>query len=124
MDSAGKIARLLVALTLASMVVLNLKAAVGLPSSGQLSPADHQRIKHALSQLHNPEIALPWRLFAFVAKRGGWRARKTDPIGPAVLMRGLLAVLSTFDALARYPNLLDEARHHPETLEHLFAYTC
>lgn len=124
MDSAGKIARLLVALTLASMIVLNLKAAIGLPSSGQLSPADHQRIKHAMSQLNNPEIALHLRLFAFVAKRGGWRARKTDPIGPAVLMRGLLVVLSTFDALARYPNLLDEARHHPETLEHLFAYTC
>src|SRR5207248_5076808 len=67
MDTASKIARLLVTLTLASMVVLNLKAAVGLPSSGRLSPADHQRIKDAMSQLNNPEIDLHLRLFAFVA---------------------------------------------------------
>jgi hypothetical protein len=123
MDSADKIARLLVALTLASMVVLNLKAAIGLPASGRLSSADHERIKNAMSQLNNPEIDLNLRLFAFVAKRGGWRARKTDPLGPAVLMRGLLVVLSTFDSLAQYADLIDEARRHPDVLEHLFAYT-
>lgn len=123
MDNADKIARLLVALTLASMVVLNLKAAIGLPASGRLSPADHQRIKHAMAQLNNPEIDFNLRLFAFVAKRGGWRARKTDPLGPTVLMRGLLVVLSTFDALAQYPKLLDQARRQPEALENLFAYT-
>jgi len=124
MDGADKIARLLVALTLASMVVLNLKAAVNLPASGQLSLADHRRIKNAMLQLNNPDIDLHLRLFALVVKRGGWRARKTDPIGPTVLMRGLLVVLSTFDALAQYSDLLDEARRHPEILENLFAYTC
>ena len=77
-----------------------------------------------MGQLNNPEIDLHLRLFAFVAKRGGWRARKTDPIGPAVLMRGILVVLSTFDAIAQYSNLLDEARRHPESLENLLAYTC
>lgn len=123
MENADKIAKLLVALTWASMVVLNLKAAIGLPASGRLSPADHQRVKDAMSQLNNPEIDLNLRLFAFVAKRGGWRARKTDPLGPTVLMRGLLVVLSTFDALAHYPALLDQARRHPEALENLFAYT-
>jgi hypothetical protein len=124
MDSADKIARLLVALTLASMVVLNLKAAVNLPASGPLRPEDYRRIKNAMLQLNNPDIDLNLRLFAFVAKRGGWRARKTDPIGPIVLMRGLLVVLSTFDALAHYSDLLNEARQHPEILENLFAYTC
>ena len=124
MDSADKIAKLLVALTLASMVVLKLKAAVGLPAAGRLRPADYLRIKNAMSQLNNPEIDLNLRLFAFVAKRGGWRARKTDPIGPAILMRGILVVLSTFDALAQYSELLEEARRNPKALENLFAYTC
>jgi hypothetical protein len=124
MDSADKIAKLLVALTLASMVVVNLKAAVGLPAAGRLSPTNYLRIKNAMTQLNNPEIDLHLRLFAFVAKRGGWRARKTDPIGPAVLMRGILVVLSTFDAIAHYSSLLDEARRHPQSLENLFAYTC
>lgn len=124
MDGADKIAKLLVTLTLASMVVLNLKAAVGLPASGRLSPVDHLRVKNAMRQLNNPQIDLHLRLFALVAKRGGWRARKTDPLGPAVLMRGLLVVLSTFDALAQYSDLLAEARRHPEVLENLFAYTC
>jgi len=124
LDRADKIAKLLVALTLASMVVLKLKAAVGLPAAGKLSSDDYQRIKNAMTQLNNPEIDINLRLFAFVAKRGGWRARKTDPIGPAVLMRGILVVLSTFDAVAQYSDLLDEARRHPESLENLFAYTC
>jgi hypothetical protein len=123
LDRADKIARLLVTLTLASMVVLHLKVAIGLPASGPLPPGDHQRIKAAMSQLNNPDIDLNLRLFAFVAKRGGWRARKTDPIGPVILMRGLLVVLSTFDAITHYADLIHEARRHPDALERLFAYT-
>jgi DDE family transposase len=124
LDSAEKTAKVLVVISLAAMVVLNLKRAAGLPSSGRLSPDDHHRIKNAMSQLDNPDIPIALRLLALVAKLGAWRARKTDPLGPAILMRGTLLLLSTFDILTQHSSLIQEVRRHPKILDHLFAYTC
>jgi len=122
-DSADKIAKLLVLISLAAMVVLNLKHAIGLSASGPLSSEDRQRIKRATAQLNNPDIDLPLRLFALTAKLGAWRARKTDPLGPTILMRGALLLLSSLDILDHHSELINEARRHPDVLEQLFAYT-
>lgn len=37
-----------------------------------------------------------------VATMGGWLGRKRDALGPVVLMRGMLVLLATLDALAEY----------------------
>jgi len=108
LDSAPKIAKLLVLLSLAAMTLLTLKTQLGLPAGGRLSDADYRRVKSALSQLDNPQIPLNLRLFAFIARTGGWLARRNDPIGPTLLMRGALQFFATLDALTRYGPLLNE----------------
>jgi hypothetical protein len=87
-----RIARRLALFSLAAMVLYQLQAA-----------ADH------------PEIAATIR---FIAKRGGWLGRKHDPIGPIVLMRGMLRLL---DSLALLEELgPDEMRRLGKTLAEVF----
>lgn len=66
------------------------------------------------------EIDLSLRLFALIAKTGGWLGRRRDPIGPTVLMRGLLEVLSILDTASRYGSLIEEALGNPDVLRRLF----
>jgi hypothetical protein len=118
-DSATKTARLLVILSLAAMTLFKLKEELGLPSGGYLDPESYRRLKEATRQLHNPDIDLRWRLLAFIAKSGGWLARATDPLGPIILMRGLLQVAAILDALVRHGPLWKEVLENPELLKKL-----
>lgn len=119
-DNAEKIAKLLVLLTLAAMLILNLKRDIGLPSKGALTDEEYQRIKTAMLEPESEDIDLDTRLFAFIAKYGGWIGRRGDPIGPTVLMRGLLQVLAILDAYERFGPLLKEAAENPNILKRLF----
>lgn len=51
---------------------------------------------HLQAAADNPEVAETIR---FIAKRGGWLGRKNDPIGPMVLMRGMLRFLESLALL-------------------------
>lgn len=122
LDNAAKIARQLVVVTMAAMAILNLKGHLGLPSSGYLNADDHARIKQAMKELNNPDLDIKLRLFAFIAKNGGWLARKTDPIGPTILMRGMLHLLAVLDGVTRYAALIEEALKNPDALEELLGF--
>lgn len=117
---AASIARTVFIHTLAAMAVVNLKCKLGLPEGGRLSDEDYERVRAALRGLANPKLPLALRLFALAVKYGGWLGRRQDPIGPTVLMRGMLQVLAMVDGLSRYGPLLTQAVAHPETIRSLF----
>lgn len=117
---ARRTARTLVVLSIAAMATLNLKRKVQLPAGGRLSDEDYERVKTALRDINHPKVPLELCLFALVVKYGGWIGRRQDPIGPTVLMRGLLQVLAMLDALSRYGPLLIQALEHPEVIRSLF----
>jgi hypothetical protein len=124
LENAEKTAKLLLLLSLAAMVVTNMKTHLGLRMQGRLSDTDYRRVKTAIQQLDNPNLDLELRLFALILKFGGWLRRRNDPIGPTVLMRGLLQLLATFNVVEEHSRLLKEAQLHPEILRKLFAYKC
>jgi len=113
---ANKTAKLLVVLTLATMTLFHLKADLGLPPGGYLDDEGYIRLKQAYRDVDNPDIDLEWRLTGFIAKSGGWLGRRNDPLGPTILMRGLLQVLAVFDAASRDGPLIDEALKNPDIL--------
>ena len=120
LTDAGKIARYLVVLTVAAMAVLRLKSQLGLPAKGILGEDQYLQVKAAMTEPDNPALGLELRLFAFLAKHGGWLGRKRDPIGPTILMRGILHLLGILDTAARYGPLIEEALQNPEVLRRLF----
>ncbi|MEW6234634.1 MAG: hypothetical protein AB1656_04545 [Candidatus Omnitrophota bacterium] len=105
-SNAAKTAKLLVVLTAAAMMLHHLMADLNLPSGGYLDEESYQNLKRASHDLHNPEIDLRWRLLALIAKFGGWLGRKNDPIGPTILIRGLVQVLTIFNAASLYGPLI------------------
>lgn len=116
---AMKTAKLLVLLTMAAMTLFHLKEDLGLPSGGYLDDQSYQNLKHATHNLDNPDIDLHWRLLAFIAKSGGWLGRRNDPLGPIILMRGLLQFLAVFDTVLHHQFLILEALEHPDILRKL-----
>ncbi len=114
--NATKTAKLLVLLTMAAMTLFHLKEELGLPSGGYLDEQGYQKLKHASRDLHNPDLDLRWRFLAYIAKAGGWLGRRNDPLGPTILMRGLLQFLAVFDMLSQHQPLIHEALEHPEIL--------
>lgn len=120
LDSAAKIARTLVVLTTAAMVLLRLKQEVQLPPEGRLNDGDYRRVKAAVREPNNPTLPLSLRIFALVLRYGGWIGRRSDPIGPTILMRGLLQVLAILDALHRWGPLLHEAQLNPDLIRRMF----
>lgn len=120
LDNAEKIAKNLVIITIAAMTVIHLKRRLGLPSKGRLTDEEYNRVRTALVELENQGIDLDLRLFAFIAKTGGWLGRRRDPIGPTILMRGMLHLFAVLDTAARYGSLIEEALKNPELLRRLF----
>lgn len=118
-DNAAKTARLLVIFSLAAMTLFQLKKELGLPPGGYLDDEGYRKLKEATRQLHNPDIDPRWRLLAFIAKSGGWLARRNDPLGPVILMRGLMQVTAVLDALARHGPLCEELLENPELMKRL-----
>ena len=120
LTDAGKVARYLVVITVAAMVVLRLKSQLGLPAKGVLDEQQYLQVKAAMMEPDNPGLGLDLRLFAFLAKHGGWLGRKRDPIGPTILMRGILHLLGALDTVAHYGSLIEEALQDPDLLRRLF----
>jgi hypothetical protein len=120
LTDATKIARYLVVLTVASIATVQLKQQIGLPSGGHLSDGDYHRVKAAMRHPEDPDIDIRLRLFAFIAKTGGWIGRRRDPIGPYILMRGMLNLLGILDAVTRYGQLIEAALQNPDLLRRLF----
>ncbi len=119
LNNARKIAKNLVIITIAAMTVLHLKRQLGLPSKGRLGNEHYRRVRTALVELDNQDIDLDLRLLAFIAKTGGWLGRRRDPIGPTILMRGMLHLLAVLDTAARYGPLIEEALKNPDVLRRL-----
>lgn len=124
MNNSEKIARMLVILSIAAMAVLTLKRDLGLPSRGTLDDGQYQMIKKAMLEPDNTEIDLELRLFAYAARMGGWLGRRRDPIGPTVLMRGLLQVLAIIDAHVTYRGLIEEVLENPDAIRRFRGMFC
>ena len=121
LDTALKTAKLLVILSLAAMVILNLKTILGFPSHGILKPDQYRIVKKAILNLNDPNLDLELRTFALIAKLGGWLARKRDPIGPSILMRGILQLAAMCATLDSYRPLIEELRQNPDVLAKMCA---
>lgn len=119
LEDAGKIARLAIVLSLAAMAILQLKEAAGLPASGKLSEEDHRRLKEAMQAPDPAKHNLALRLMAQMARLGGWLARRNDPLGPDVLMRGARRLAAILDATVNHAGLLAELTQNPELLKGL-----
>lgn len=122
MDNAEKIARFLVILTIASIFTINLKENIGLSQGGYLSDQEYKKVKQALVSPMDQDIDLKLRMYAFIAKTGGWLTRRRDPIGPTVIMRGLLQFLTMLDGYCQYQPLLEELRANPDLMRELFGF--
>jgi len=114
---ALKTAKVLVVLTMAAMTLCHLKDDLNLPAGGYLDDTSYQNIKAAYKDLENPDLDIHWRLLAFIAKSGGWLGRRNDPLGPTILMRGLLQVLAIFNAVQHYEGLIQEILDKPDILQ-------
>jgi len=119
LDNADKIAKLLVVLSLAAMVVTNLKSSLGLPAQGKLNDQQYRMIKGAITQINNPELSLELRLLALIVKFGGWLGRRNDPIGASKLMRGVLFLLASLDAWQDHAPLMQEAAQNRNLIRKL-----
>ena len=107
-DNARKTAVHLVAVTIAAAFICNLKAQVGLPRPGHLPPEDYARVKNAANHPDDAAISSDLRLFAFLARQGGWRGRKNDPISPLTLMNGFNRLATVLEMLNNAAGLLQE----------------
>jgi len=101
-----QVAKILVYYSLAAMALLTMKVELGLPPSGPLDANSYEKVRHAMRQPDDPDLDPLMRLFAMVVRCGGWRGRRTDPIGPRTLMRGMLQLMSTFALVNQFPDLI------------------
>lgn len=119
LNHAHKIARLLVVISLAALTILRLKNKLGLSESGKLSDHDYSRIRKAMLHPNEPNIDFDLRLFAAIAKRGGWLGRRRDPIGYTILMRGIFDLISVLDLLQNYQAFFQDAGQNKDVLKEL-----
>ena len=112
-DHADKVARHLVAVTIAACFLLNLKAAIGLPESSSLAGHDYERIKAASRGLEDISIPFQLRLFSFIAMSGGWLGRRNDPISPMTLIKGMQHMLMMITACIESPKFVKELINSP-----------
>ena len=102
----GQIAKVLVFYSLAAMALLLLKTELGIAPTGPLDKAMHAKVRHAMRHPDDPELDPSMQLFALVLRAGGWLGRRTDPIGPTVLMRGMLQVMTMFSMINQFSDLI------------------
>lgn len=101
-----QVAKILVFYSLAAMALLTIKLELGLPATGPLDPDNYEKVRHAMRHPDDPDLDPLMRLFALVVRCGGWMGRRTDPIGPRTLMRGMLQLMSTFALVNQFPDLI------------------
>lgn len=119
LTSAAKIARLTIINSLAAMAIVYLKEAAGLPVGGKLDDESYKRLKDAGRQIDSQEIDLPLRIVAYMARLGGWLARRGDPLGPDVLMRGAKGLAAVLHAAVNHAGFLEEVAKNPGALRGL-----
>lgn len=119
LDSGTKLARHLVVVTLAAMTVTSLRQQVGLPAKGPLDDHTYEELKQAIRNPNDPDINLPVALLAAIAVKGGWLGRRGDTIGPTILMRGTLALISTINDFHVLHGLLVRIADDPQALPRL-----
>lgn len=121
LSDGEKIAKLLVLISLAAMVIMNLKTQLGFSSQGRLNNEQFHKLKNAIKHPEDPTIDFRLRIFALIVNLGGWLGRRSDPIGPERLMRGALMFVSALQLSQQYPDLLKEAADQPELLRTMLA---
>ena len=117
---AAKTGRLLVVLTIAALVVIRLKTAMGLGPGGKLDDETYQKAKQAVKNPEAPEVTPEWKLFGLVLRYGGWLGRRNDPVGPKILMRGILMTLAVLEAIEYHRKLLETVLENKPILRRIF----
>jgi hypothetical protein len=107
-NSAEKIAKFLLLVSIAAMEVLNIKNEVGLPANGKLDDLQYEKIKYAGKNLNDPTIDIKYRTFAYVCNQGGWLGRRRDPISPKIIMKGFLSLMKELFSRRFNTLLIDE----------------
>jgi len=102
----GQIAKVLVFYSLAAMALMMLKTQLDIAPTGPLHKDKYAEVRHAMRHPDDPELNPSMQLFALVLRGGGWLGRRTDPIGPTVLMRGMLQVMTMFSMVNQFPDLI------------------
>ncbi len=120
LDNAHKTAVLLVILSIAAMALVHLKSILGLGPGGNLTDETYEKLKKASRNPADSDLTPEWRLLGLTARYGGWLGRRRDPIGPTVLMRGMLTVLGAIHMAEQLGPLLDEIKKSPELLGRTF----
>ncbi|HUW61188.1 MAG TPA: hypothetical protein VMZ06_09290 [Candidatus Bathyarchaeia archaeon] len=62
--------------------------------------------KQKRMEIGDPELAPSIQLFALILRAGGWLGPRTDPMGPTVLMRGMLQVMTMFSMVNQFSDLI------------------
>jgi hypothetical protein len=102
----GQIAKVLVFYSLAAMALLMLKTQLDIAPTGPLDKATYTTVRHAMRHPDDPGLEPSMQLLALVLRGGGWLGRRTDPIGPAVLMRAMLQVMTMFSMVNQFSDLI------------------
>ena len=101
-----QIAKALVFYSLAAMALLTLKTQLGIAPTGPLDKDMYAKVRHAMRHPDDPTLEPSMQLFALVLRGGGWLGRRTDPIGPTILMRGMLQVMTMFSMVNQFSDLI------------------
>ena len=107
-DNARKTAIHIVVISIATSFLMRLKEKIGLPYGSVLSEKEYEKVKHAAKNLNDENVDFDLRMFAYIAKQGGWRGRKSDPISPLTLIRGFDRVTVALDMIENASDLLEE----------------
>jgi hypothetical protein len=102
----GQIAKVLVFYSLAAMALLMLKTELDIAPTGPLDKDRYAKVRHAMRHPDDPDLKPSMQLFALVLRGGGWLGRRADPIGPTVLMRGMLQVMTMFSMVNQFSVLI------------------
>ena len=102
-----QIAKVLVFYSLAAMALLLLKTDLHIAPTGPLDKDTYAQVRHAMRHPDDPTLDPSLQLFALILRAGGWFGRRTDPIGPTILMRGMLQVMAMFSMVNQFPELIN-----------------
>jgi hypothetical protein len=88
------------------MALLMLKTELDIAPTGPLDKEMYAKVRHAMRHPDDPTLEPSMQLFALVLRAGGWLGRRTDPIGPTILMCGMLQVMTMFSMVNQFPDLI------------------
>ncbi|WDE96821.1 transposase [Lentisphaera profundi] len=115
-NSASKVARYLVLITIAAQMTMKLRSLAGISQSASLDDEEYHKVKEAMKHPNDDKIDINLRLFALIARRGGWLGRRRDPIGSTILSRGMMDVLTVLQFQQEHKDLLNELQNNPQNI--------